>query len=405
MEQLKPCVLVADDSRVVRKAANSILKGEYRVLEAGNGTEALSLLDVTPDICAVFLDLWMPDIDGFEVLKKMRDSQNPRLADMPVIVITGHSENAGIRDRALSLGASDFVGKPFTGAQLLGSVRQILGADDDREEVLLPSFAANDDSMDKQEEAESKEHSPEGKSGETKELKNVVPIKPKPGRQNRREYLLQCGSSLLSRALRDRRGLAVLKIRVERVGALYHKCGEAFARDTLGQLARTISNETRRKDLLMRLNVTDFAVVMPATSGLEARDVSKSIIRAVRRHIISFEGHKFHLTMSGGLVTPKLSSSTQFETLLALADARLEKAAESGGGQLVLDEMPLSESDPRVSIDDAVVGLNQGDTSIASGHLVTILKRVFPFLVFADTRLKLDMGDALKALHERVKAL
>ncbi len=399
MEQVKPCVLVADDSRVVRKAANTILQGDYRVVEAGNGVEALSMLKDSPEICAVFLDLWMPGMDGFEVLEMLRSSKNPKLMELPVIVITGHSENASIRDRALSLGANDFVGKPFTGAQLLSSVKQAL-AEDESEDLLLPSFAANEDSI------EPKKPASAGEQRETQEIKNLVALKPKPKRLNRREYLLECGNGLLAEARKNRIGLALLKVRIERAGALYHKCGESFSRDTLRALGKTISNETRRKDLLIRLNVTDFVVVMPATNALEARDVSKSIIRAVRRHVIAFEGARFHLTMSGGLVIPKLAGGVQFEALQALADVRLDKAVTGGGGQLVLGDMPLSDADDhRLSIDDALAGLKQGDSTIASGYLVAMLKKVLPFLVFANHRLKLNVDDALKSIHEKIKGI
>lgn len=104
-------VLVVDDNELNRQVLHKILETEYSVLEAENGEAALNLLLTTDEsICAVLLDILMPVMDGFEVLKKM--SNDVKLSQIPVIVTTG-SNNNETEERALSLGANDFIAKPY----------------------------------------------------------------------------------------------------------------------------------------------------------------------------------------------------------------------------------------------------------------------------------------------------
>lgn len=106
-------ILIADDSRVNRKLLRAILKDEYELLEAENGKEALELLTHTEEnISAVLLDIVMPEMNGYEVLSRMR--KDKKLSQIPVLVTTGNTEeNAELK--ALSLGANDYITKPYNG--------------------------------------------------------------------------------------------------------------------------------------------------------------------------------------------------------------------------------------------------------------------------------------------------
>lgn len=94
-----------------RQVLSNILKDHYHIMEAENGKIALSLLHENKDnIAVVLLDIIMPVMDGYEVLKKMHCDKS--LSKIPVIVASGESgEEAEVR--ALSLGANDYVLKPY----------------------------------------------------------------------------------------------------------------------------------------------------------------------------------------------------------------------------------------------------------------------------------------------------
>ncbi len=107
-------ILIVDDSEVNRGVLRRILDSEYEVLEAENGNEALEMLSYSYEtVSAVLLDLIMPVMDGCEVLAKMRADIN--LSKIPVIVTSG-SAQTHTEVKALSLGANDFIVKPYNPA-------------------------------------------------------------------------------------------------------------------------------------------------------------------------------------------------------------------------------------------------------------------------------------------------
>ena len=109
--QNKSQILLVDDSAMNRMILKEILGGDYRILEAENGQECLEKLQTEAgNIALVLLDINMPVMDGFEVLKAM--NANHTIEDIPVIMISSDDSDAAIR-RSYELGASDYVNRPF----------------------------------------------------------------------------------------------------------------------------------------------------------------------------------------------------------------------------------------------------------------------------------------------------
>ncbi|MCL2227539.1 MAG: response regulator [Oscillospiraceae bacterium] len=104
-------ILIVDDIDINRMILAEMLKDDYDIVEAGSGNEALSLLfeeGLSPTV--VLLDIMMPDIDGFQVLKKMKKHSSTK--HIPVLFITA-SDSDKTESHGLSLGAADYVTKPF----------------------------------------------------------------------------------------------------------------------------------------------------------------------------------------------------------------------------------------------------------------------------------------------------
>lgn len=124
MSELKPRVLLVDDEQRILSFVGLKLKTSgYEVITASTGQEALTLAESRqPDI--MVLDIVMPEMNGFEVLERLR-----AYSDLPVIVFSGETSSG---DKALSLGADDFVAKPFDPDELEGRIRAILDRRDRR---------------------------------------------------------------------------------------------------------------------------------------------------------------------------------------------------------------------------------------------------------------------------------
>ena len=109
--QERPLVLIVDDSAVNRELLADMLQPEYAIIEAGSGMQALEILnDHAEEISLVLLDIVMPGMDGFAVLKAMENRN--MLEETPVIMISGESANDTIR-HAYEMGVSDYVTRPF----------------------------------------------------------------------------------------------------------------------------------------------------------------------------------------------------------------------------------------------------------------------------------------------------
>ena len=121
---LRKQILIVEDNRLNRALLSEILSGEYRVLEAENGQEALDLLhNGETDIALILLDVMMPVMDGFTFLDRLR--QEGALAMIPVIVTT-QSDREADEIAALEHGATDFVPKPYRPQIILHRVASLI---------------------------------------------------------------------------------------------------------------------------------------------------------------------------------------------------------------------------------------------------------------------------------------
>jgi two-component system chemotaxis response regulator CheY len=119
-------ILVVDDSKVMREMIVACLRGVdgLEFSQAASGLEAIERLSLG-SFDLVFLDLNMPDIGGFEVVEFVRSQDT--LKDLPIIVVTTRGEES-TRTRALQLGASRFMTKPFAPEAVVAELRSLLGA-------------------------------------------------------------------------------------------------------------------------------------------------------------------------------------------------------------------------------------------------------------------------------------
>ena len=118
---MNECILVVDDDPAIVGAIAIILEKEgYRVLRAYNGMEALDIAAVTQDLRLILLDVMMPKLDGLSALMKIREKRN-----LPVIILSAKSEETD-KILGLSMGADDYITKPYHPQELLARVRSQL---------------------------------------------------------------------------------------------------------------------------------------------------------------------------------------------------------------------------------------------------------------------------------------
>jgi CheY-like chemotaxis protein len=119
-------ILVVDDEDSVRDLCVACIEhglgGEYEVLEAADGDEAMAAVEVEePDL--ILLDIMMPQPDGFEVCRRLKASRDTR--DIPIVFLTALGEEAHV-EKGLALGGDGYVVKPFNAVTLAAQISELL---------------------------------------------------------------------------------------------------------------------------------------------------------------------------------------------------------------------------------------------------------------------------------------
>jgi DNA-binding response OmpR family regulator len=119
-ENMGECVLVVDDDRDIVKAISILLEGDgYEVLKAYDGLQALDILSIR-EVRLVLIDVMMPKLDGLSAVMRIREKQN-----IPIIVLSAKSEDSD-KVLGLSMGADDYVAKPYNPQELKARVKSHL---------------------------------------------------------------------------------------------------------------------------------------------------------------------------------------------------------------------------------------------------------------------------------------
>ena len=119
-------IFMVDDSDTSLSIAKRALEGQYRVFTMLSGVKMFSLLEkITPDL--IILDIQMPGMDGFEILKILKSK--PLYADIPIMFLTSYSDD-DIEAKGFEMGVVDFISKPFSAPVLLNRIKTQLDIED-----------------------------------------------------------------------------------------------------------------------------------------------------------------------------------------------------------------------------------------------------------------------------------
>jgi len=291
-------VLAIDDVEMNATLIASVVGTLCDVQTATSSQQGLDMaLQYQPDL--ILLDVLMPDMDGFEVFRRLKNT--PRTAHIPVIFITGVADK-NAEELGLNMGAADFIAKPFRSAVLLARVRNHL------------------------ESAQQKQW-----------LERLSHIDGLTGIANRR-YFNTMLSREFSRSQRHRQPLAVLMIDVDDFKAFNDHYGHQHGDACLQQVAQAIAKCMQRPgDIAARYGGEEFVCLLPDTD-LEgavklAHDIQMAIAVLGMHHVQAQATDFVTVSMGGAAVIPdELTSGQQ---LLASADARLYRAKRSGRNCMV----------------------------------------------------------------------
>jgi CheY-like chemotaxis protein len=113
-------LVVDDDIRNIFALATVLENHEMEVVSATNGRRAIEIIESTPDLGVVLMDIMMPEMDGYETMREIR--KNPQFRTLPMLALTAKAMK-GDREKCLEAGASDYIAKPVNTDQLLSLLR------------------------------------------------------------------------------------------------------------------------------------------------------------------------------------------------------------------------------------------------------------------------------------------
>jgi CheY-like chemotaxis protein len=113
-------LVVDDDARNIFALSIVLENQQMEILSAMNGRQAIEIIENTPDLSMVLMDIMMPEMDGYQTMKEIR--KNPGFRALPILALTAKAMK-GDREKCLEAGASDYIAKPVNTDQLLSLLR------------------------------------------------------------------------------------------------------------------------------------------------------------------------------------------------------------------------------------------------------------------------------------------
>ncbi|MFA6808583.1 MAG: diguanylate cyclase [Eubacteriales bacterium] len=294
-------ILIADDERLNRMILSELLKENYEIIFANNGEQVLEQMDKDLNIELILLDIVMPGMDGYEVLKRLKEKEKTK--DIPVIFITALN-TLDSEEKGLKLGAVDYITKPFHPS-------------------IVKLRVANHLKLVQQH----------------KLLENLIGIDGLTGIKNRR-YLNAFLEKEWKRTLRSNSPLSLIMIDVDFFKKYNDYYGHAAGDHALKSVAKALSLVLKRPtDILARYGGEEFVVVLPDTKAYGARLLAEKIRASIEELKIPHDKSEVtkYLTISIGGVTYSDSDNSS-KKLLDAADQMLYKAKNLGRNRVVWRE-------------------------------------------------------------------
>ena len=286
-------VLVADDDPINREVLGELLKIEYTVLLAKNGEQTLEkAARLAPDL--ILLDVVMPDMDGYEVLRRLR--ADPHTSHISVVFISGLGRPED-EANGLNMGASDYISKPFNATVVIARV------------ALHLQFAR-----------------------QRRMLERLAHIDGLTELANRRRFD-QLFSAQWQAAQRSKGPLSLALLDIDCFKQYNDQYGHPAGDRVLRSVARTVSSFMRRPaDLAARYGGEELVLLMPDTSACQARELLEDLVRAIEHLTIAHRASPVApvLTVSIGGATLDQVGAESSAQLLQAVDNELYRAKHGG---------------------------------------------------------------------------
>lgn len=294
-------ILIVDDERINRQTLLHLLEDDYDILLAENGRQALEHVSETPSVDIILLDVMMPEMDGYEVLRRLKE--NDKSTNIPVVFLTSKN-SVEYEEKGLKLGAVDYIHKPFHPTiitlRLENHLRSV------RQRKLLEMMVGYDGLT------------------EIANRRKFDEILEKEWLQSRRV------GSPLSLAMID---IDYFKLFNDSYG---HAEGDIALKITANALSKSIQ---RPSDLVARYGGEEFVFLLPDTDSVGGKLIAEKACRSIEEQKIlhGCSNVSDYVTVSIGGVT-LTGTDEPPDTIVKIADEFLYRAKEAGRNRVIWGE-------------------------------------------------------------------
>jgi len=349
----KPVILIVDDSRVIRVAARKMLGSDYETLEATNGVEGWEQVKNHDNISVVFTDMQMPEMNGLELLSKIRSSDDERIAALPVIIITGHEDSEDAKKKVFDSGATDFVTKPFESIDLISRAKSYARLN--RKVVELEKQSAHD------------------------KLTGLFTA----------ASFEEQGNKGYAFAQRHKTQMSVAVLEISNFQKIFLSAGKNVAQQIIVAICKRLTSSLRTEDIAARTGMARIALMLPLANISDAREAMTRMLETTGKLTFDTGKEKLRIEMVCGISAVNLNAQGSFAELFKQAESAL---AEAQGGKeniaLFVDESAVVET--TVTEEDIQLAFRhilQGNhTQIPLAHLPVVVERLQPFMQYIATK-------------------
>ncbi len=337
----KARILLIDDSKLIQAAAAIMLGNEFDFVLGEDGVDGWQKIESDQTIQVVFSDLMMPNMDGYELLEKVRSSQDDRIRQLPVIVVTGADNSDDAKEKAFAMGATDFITKPFNAPNL-----------------------------------KARAHAHVGHQRKTKTLLEQVNLDTVTGLLNKQGFESRLAKDV-SFIARHQQDLAVLLVELDGYKALFDQVGRNGYDNILNQVAKVLQQLVRAEDTVARAGLARFMISLPTAKAEGAAALAWRICNKVESINITYQGEKMPVTLSIGVCTVTQGQRPELVDVFDGICGALEKAQLLGSGQVYTQGLNGEAVATRISIDQLLRELEFNgklSTEVKLDQLVLALK-------------------------------
>ncbi|MBI3574588.1 MAG: diguanylate cyclase [Gammaproteobacteria bacterium] len=303
-----PQILLVEDSLTTAALVGTYLADSYRILHAKDGAEAWELLQRNTTIELILTDIQMPHLTGHQLLVKIRKSDDARLRNLPVIVMTTADDNVD-RNLAFLNGANDFITKPIDELELQARVNMHY--------KLAHTIRELEESRHR--------------------LAEQAMTDPLTKLSNRRAFF-ENGAANLSRARRHNGDLSVMLLDIDFFKKINDTHGHQSGDEALVVVAAILNALARTEDTVARMGGEEFAMLLPDTNLLGTAVLAERVRVAIEKERFILGGKTVRITVSIGIAARSVDPVDSVDQLLGIADKRLYLAKQSGRNRICVND-------------------------------------------------------------------